>query len=101
MKKRHLFTMALIVISLLSFSQNTAAAQSISTTPEVLFTPLKPKDGSPVVFSSRQELEQKKPLKINGIKDEIRVNQNNPEIIKHLREQIWRFENAIVIEPKN
>jgi len=101
MKKTHLIASALIFMSLSAFSQQNTPVKTDSQVQEEVFTPLKPLDASPAVFSSKQELEQKKPLKINGVKDEIRIHKNNPEMIKQLREQLWRFENAIVIEPKN
>ena len=101
MKKTHLIASALIFMSLSAFSQQNTAVKTDSQVQEEIFTPLKLLDPSPAVFTSKQELELKKPLKINGVKDEIRLNKNNPEMVKQLRQQLWRFENAIVIEPKN
>jgi hypothetical protein len=101
MKKTHLLTVALLFLSLLSFSQNKTPVRTNSSTQEEILTPLKPLDASPAVFSSAQELEAKKQGKINATRDLIRKNKNNAKLVVQYREQLWRFENAIVVEPKN
>ncbi|HQQ94048.1 MAG TPA: hypothetical protein PLQ93_05800 [Bacteroidia bacterium] len=99
MKKTHLFALALVFMSLVGVSQNTAAKASVkSGNIEELFTPLKPADATPAVFTTRQEMEQKVPQKKQSTIDLIRQNKNNPAEVKRLREQLWRYENAITTE---
>lgn len=101
MKKTRLLTMALAFMSLLSFSQNKTPVKSQTISQEEILTSLKPMDASPAVFSSQKELEEKKQSKINATHDLIRQNKNNPKLVLQYREQLWRFENAIVVESKN
>lgn len=61
-----------------------------------IYTPLKPKDASPYVFSSEQELRDKKQQKKNAVLDQIKQNENDREKVLRLREQLWRIENAVV-----
>lgn len=100
MKKAKLIVLALTLISLTGFSQNAAKVKTVKSGTEDIFTPLKPADASPAVFSSKQEMDTKLTDKKNSTLDLIRQNKDNPETVKQLREQLWRFENAIVIEPK-
>lgn len=61
-------------------------------------TALKPVDGQPYTFPSKEVLENSVPEKINGLHDQILSGKNTEAQIKELREQIWRFENAVVIK---
>lgn len=63
-------------------------------------TALKPADASPATFSTHAELDAKVPEKIEKLKKMIRENEGNEEKLQYLREELWRFENAIVVEPK-
>jgi len=63
-------------------------------------TSIKPKDATPVVFSTQEELDSKKVEKIEKIKDQIKQNIGNDEKTLYLRQELWRFENAVVSTPK-
>lgn len=63
-----------------------------------LLTPLKPANEKPATFTSQAHMDEKKEAKIEAIKAQIIENQNNPERVKVLRQDLWRFENAIVVE---
>jgi len=101
MKKTHLLCLAFILTSLVGISQTPVPGKATAKTTETIYTPLKPKDGSPAVFSSKAELEAKKQSKINATRDLIRLNKDNAALVIQYRETLWRFENAIVSEPKN
>lgn len=74
------------------------AQETVQTEENVLLTPIKPADGKPATFATQTELENTVPAKIAAIKEEILKNPNDTVRVNHLREQLWRFENAIVIE---
>jgi hypothetical protein len=99
MKKTHLILLALVFMSLVGFSQNAAGKPSTKATQtEDIYSPLKPADASPAVFSSKEEMQSKLQDKKYNTIELIRQNKDNPEQVKQLREQLWRFEHAIVIE---
>lgn len=101
MKKAPLICLTILFLSLVGFSQTPTPGKTAAKTTEEIYTPLKPKDGSPAVFSSKAELESKKQSKINATLDLIRLNKDNAALVIQYRESLWRFENAIVVEPKN
>lgn len=101
MKKTQLICLTLLFLSLSGYSQTPNPVKTTAKTTEEIYTPLKPKDGSPAVFSSKAELEAKKQSKINATLDLIRLNKDNAALVLQYRESLWRFENAIVVEPKN
>jgi len=101
MKKVNAICLICIFLSLGGFSQTPASGKTSTKTTEEIYTPLKPKDGSPAVFGSKAELEAKKQSKINATRDLIRLNKDNAALVIQYRETLWRFENAIVSEPKN
>ena len=65
-----------------------------------LFQSRKPVDGYPAVFANKEELEAKKADKIDKTKQKLMENKENPEMVKFLQEELWRFENAIAKEIK-
>lgn len=93
----------LLAISLFAFSTITLA-QVKSTDNKVIkeniYTSLKPADGQPAVFSSQEELNGKLQDKKDKTILLIKENEKDPVQVKMYREQLWRFENAIVQEPK-
>lgn len=95
-----LASLAFLLSSNVSFSQLTsanAAKSSTVTTNDLQNTSaLKPEDGQAYVFSSKEDLENAVPFKINGIKDQIVAGKLSEVQVKELREQIWRLENATV-----
>ena len=101
MKKVNTICLICIFLSLGAFSQTPATGKTSTKTTEEIYTPLKPKDGSPAVFSSKSDLEAKKQSKIDATLELIKKNKDKPELVLQYREQLWRFENAIVVEPKN
>jgi len=87
--KKMILTLALGLTSMVVVAQSSSE-----------ITSLKPLDESPAVFSSQAEMDEKKSEKIAKMKVMIRENEGDEEKIKQLREELWRFENAIVVEPK-
>ncbi len=57
---------------------------------------IKPTDGQPYMFSSKETLESSVPEKIKGLRDQILSGKLTEAQITELREQIWRLENATV-----
>lgn len=96
MKKSFLLFSALMTFSLLGMSQNNANG-SVKKNTETIYTSLKPSDASPATFSSKALLDAKVPSKKQAILDQIKQNKSNPTMVKKLREDLWRFENAIVV----
>ncbi|MFT5602638.1 MAG: Skp family chaperone for outer membrane protein [Flavobacteriales bacterium] len=91
--KKVIFTIAMAVIASTTFAQT-------QTKEKTEITSIKPVDGSPVVFSSQEELDAKIDDKIEKIKVQIRANANDPKKVEYLRMELWRFENAIVSTKK-
>ena len=75
---------------------NTYAQETIELQQENILTSIKPVDGQPAVFSNQVDLENKVGLKIEEIKKMILENRNDTVKVNHLRQELWRFENAIV-----
>lgn len=61
-----------------------------------VYTSLKPNDVQPAVFSSQAELNAKIQDKKDKIQSLIAANVNDSIKFKYYREELWRFENAIV-----
>jgi hypothetical protein len=70
------------------------------TAKDAIYSGLRPADAKPAVFSSQAEMDAKKESKKNAIKDLITQNSTDPVKVKMYREELWRFENAVVAEPK-
>lgn len=100
MKKVLLFAIFGFVInsSSVSFSQTTPVYPPVrnEAVQSTEVTSLKPIDASPATFSSQEELDKIVPVKIAKIKEMIKAEKNN-ERIQLLREDLWRFENAVVL----
>ncbi len=96
MKKTALLFTFLWFAALLSAQDNSSTSKKIS--PENIYTSIKPADGQPAVFNTHEELT----AKIQDKKDKtillIKENQTDPAMVKIYREQLWRFENAVVLE---
>mgnify|MGYP001071432493 CR=1 FL=1 len=75
---------------------NTYAQEATELHQEDILTSIKPADGQPAVFANRMELEQKVDFKIENTKRAILENKNDAVKVRQLREELWRFENAIV-----
>ena len=65
-----------------------------------ILTPIKPADAAPATFMSQEHMDEKKAGKIDAIKQEILANQDDLKKVNALREKLWRFENAIIVQPK-
>lgn len=113
MKRSLLFTAFISFVCSFSFSQEknvypsnlgaktdlrsaTQVESSKSESTEI--TSLKPADGNPATFGTKEELESAVPMKIASIKEAIKSGNYNDVQIQKFREEIWRFENAIVIK---
>ena len=84
--KKTLFTLAIVLAAGVSFSQETSNGT----------TSIKPADESPVVYTSREELESKNAGKIEAMKLQIVQAKGDEKKVLYLRKELWRFENAIV-----
>jgi hypothetical protein len=60
-----------------------------------------PKDEKPAEFSSEKEMLKTVPLEIKKCKKNLSENSHNSERANYYREQLWRFENAIVVDNPN
>ncbi len=99
--KKHLLIYTILFLSLVgssAFAQETKPTSSISNqqNQNKEITSLKPIDGYTAVFTTQADLDQTVPLKIAKIKEMIASGQYGEDRIKVLREELWRFENAIV-----
>jgi hypothetical protein len=88
--KKILFTMAMVLAAGVSFGQ-----ESSNVT-----TSIKPADESPVVYTTREELESKNVGKIDAMKLQIEQAKGDEKKVLYLRKELWRFENAIVAGEK-
>jgi len=72
-------------------------AQSSSTilTKEMIHAD-RPADAIPKFFKSQEELDKMVPQKVDELKQLILDNQSNIDKVFYYREEIWRYENAIV-----
>ena len=59
---------------------------------------LKPADATPATFSTKEELEKAVPMKTAKIKEAINSGKYDDVQLQKLREELWRFENAVVIK---
>lgn len=81
-----------------SFAQNNDKSSAVSLNNN--YISLKPSDGQPAVFNTKQEMLSKIDDKKNKIKALIIQNQSDSIKLKYYREELWRFENAVVHELK-
>jgi hypothetical protein len=88
-------------ISSFSIAQiNSAVSKKPAENPVTdIYTSVKPADGNPAVFSSKEELESKIQYKKDNILGMIRQNASDTAKVRYLRQELWRFENAIVKKP--
>jgi hypothetical protein len=98
MKKKSLFVVAMLSLSMFCVAQNNPTSGKKSDAG--VYTALKPADAKPYVFGNQQELADKQASKKGAVLSEIKANQNNPEKLKTLREDLWRIENATVLNKK-
>jgi len=96
MKKTTLLLFACLTVSTVINAQDSKT----KSTSQSIYTALKPVDAKPYVFGSQQELNDKQANKKGVVLSEIKANENNPEKLKTLREELWRIENATVINKK-
>lgn len=97
MKKIFLLMIAFFFVCSLDAQNVNSKSKKAET--ENIYTALMPKDGQPAVFNSKAELDAKIADKKNGIINLIKANEKDTEKVKYYREELWRFENAIVKEP--
>jgi len=71
-------------------------AENKIAVPENIYTSLRPADAQPAVFSSQEQLNTCIQDKKNKTIALIRENEKDPVKVKVYREQLWRFENAVV-----
>lgn len=83
-------TLGLLLMAIPSFAQEQT---------EIL-TSIKPENARPATFRDQAHMDEKKDAKIEAIKQEILANQDDPERVNKLRQTLWRFENAVILETK-
>ena len=98
MTKHTLLLFAGLAIAGLASGQNARTNEKPVTD---IYSPLKPADGSPAVFSTKAELDAKVQDKKQGLLALIKENSADPAKVKQYREQLWRLEHAIVVEAKD
>lgn len=100
--KKTIIALGFVVVNSFIYGQtmNTETTEQAKLSDTELFTAHKPLDGNPAVFASKAELEEKKAIKISNTKEKLLANRENPEMVKMLQEELWRFENAIAKEIK-
>lgn len=93
-----MLAIGLMTLCTISFGQETENQNSVTIemTDSDLFQSIRPADGSPVVFNSQEELDNKIADKVYKIKVQLVENQNDAEKVIYLKKELWRFENAIV-----
>lgn len=102
MKRKPLLATILFVFCFigLGISQSDVSAKPANVkVEETKSESVKPADGIPAKFSSKEELESAVPLKTAKIKEMIQSGQYSGDRLRVLREELWRFENAIVVKP--
>lgn len=77
-----------------------AAGVSFGQESSNVTTSIKPADESPVVYTTREELESKNVGKIDAMKLQIEQAKGDEKKVLYLRKELWRFENAIVAGEK-
>ena len=92
-----MFTLGVILMSTGAFAQTNSnpSITEMEQTNSDLFKSIKPVDGQPVIFANQAELEEKVDYKIDQMKQQLVENRNNPEKVIYLKQELWRFENAI------
>jgi hypothetical protein len=100
--KKTMFIVGVLFLGMNTYAQTESKTpvSTIETNNDDLFKSKKPADAQPATFSSQEDLDLKVSNKIKFIKEELIKNKNNPEQIKFLQEELWRFENAIVVNNK-
>jgi hypothetical protein len=95
LKKNIFFLFIFFALTSQIVAQEKSNAVSKPNNPN-LYTSLKPNDVQPAVFSSQAELNAKIQDKKDKIQALIAANVNDSVKLKYYREELWRFENAIV-----
>jgi hypothetical protein len=67
---------------------------------ETIYSSIKPDDIQPAVFNSQAELDSKVPTKKNNIILLIQQNQNDSVKVIYYRKELWRYENAVIQQPR-
>lgn len=96
--KKMMYTLGVFLLSAgaIAKTNSNLAATEVEVTNSDLFKSIKPEDGQPVVFANQAELDGKVEDKIQNMKQQLVENRNNPEMVIYLKQELWRFENAIV-----
>jgi len=96
---KNILLFACLSLASISFAQD-KTVNGKKAVSENIYTSLKPADGTPAVFSSKEDLDSKVQNKKNNLLILIKENSGDTAQVRILREQLWRFENAIVRTPK-
>jgi uncharacterized GH25 family protein len=100
MKRSLLLTAVTLIISLFSFSQEKSVypPKPVVKSESTVVGSLKPADAAPATFGSKEELEKAVPMKIAKIKETINSGKLDDVQLQKYREELWRFENAVVVK---
>ena len=96
MKTNFILFFVCILLCSFSFAQNKSEQINKNSKTVNIYTSLKPLDGLGYVFSSEEDLISRVPNKKSGIISQIVKNEKDSLKVKMLREELWRFENAVV-----
>jgi len=97
MKKNLILFVFLLLVAVSEAQERSDKSKQVVN--ENIYTSIQPADLQPAVFSSQKELDEKIQDKKNKTIALIKANQNDTLKVRVYREQLWRFENAIVSEP--
>lgn len=100
MKKKLLFTFFICLLGFLnqSFAQQKPSLTAVPLSKEGKSETksLKPEDATPAKFATKEEMDTSLPKKKANIIEMIESGKYEGERLRILREELWRFENAIV-----
>jgi hypothetical protein len=96
MKKPTILALIFTAFGFIGLAQNSHTSSKVAKEEGSIYTSLKPADAQPAVFTTKEELDAKIQDKKNRTLEQIKTHANDPAKVKALREQLWRFENAIV-----
>jgi len=98
MNKINLLFLALIASVSVATAQNNSPGGKTGNGD--IYTSLKPADGQGAVFNTKEELDAKVQDKKDKMILMIRENANDTAMVRQLRYELWRFENAVVVPKK-
>lgn len=90
----------LLAVGVIFSAALNAQSSSAVLTKEMIHSD-RPADAIPKSFKSKEELDLTVPQKVDELKQLILDNQTNKDKVFFYREEIWRYENAVVEGKRN